>query len=295
MREAEVCVFEDVPTAEIWSPTSLQHESPTYEHVLAEGGEKPADHPAHRECERFRARLGERYYVELIYALTHKRFAAHEAEHLWFRILAHRDSLHAQLGRNPGMAVAAVDYLTNFERNFLRPTLIDELKLSRLVESATRDALTGLYDRDALRISLERAFQDGTQPISVIMIDLDHFKNFNDSHGHLEGDRVLARAAALLRESVRDTDIPVRYGGEELCVVLPGRSLDEAKAVAERLRARIEHELRDDGVTASFGLASSPEHATHPQALIGAADSALYASKRAGRNRVTVHAMTMGQ
>jgi diguanylate cyclase (GGDEF)-like protein len=286
-------VFEDVPTAETWSPT-LQQGSPTYEHVLAEAGEKRPDHPAVRDCEVFRKRLGERYYVELIYALTHKRFSAHEAQALWRRLLTHRDNLHALLGRNPGMAVAAVDYLTNVERNFVRPTLIDELKLSRLVESATRDALTGLYDRDALNASLERAFQDGTQPISVIMLDLDHFKNFNDSHGHLAGDRVLTRAAGILRESVRDTDIPVRFGGEELCVVLPGQSLDEAKNVAERLRACIENELQDDGVTASFGVASYPEHADHPLALIGAADTALYVSKRAGRNRVSVCSALLG-
>jgi diguanylate cyclase (GGDEF)-like protein len=272
----------------------LKQSSPTYEHVLAEAGEKPADHPARRECEGLRARLGDRYFVELIYALTHKRFSAHEAQHLWLRITTHRDNLHAQLGRNPGMAVAAVDYLTNIERNFLRPTLIDELKLSRLVESASRDALTGLYDRDALTVSLERAFHDGTQPISVIMIDLDRFKDFNDSHGHLAGDRVLKRAAEILRESVRDTDIAVRFGGEELCVVLPGRSLDDAKIAAERLRAAIEQELREDGVTASFGVASFPEHADHPLALVGAADSALYVSKRAGRNRVSVCSALLG-
>jgi diguanylate cyclase (GGDEF)-like protein len=97
------------------------------------------------------------------------------------------------------------------------------------------------------------------------------------------------RVSAIVRQSVRDTDLPARYGGEELCVVLPGRSLEEATHVAERLRARIEQELGADGVTASLGVASFPEHAHDALSLLEAADRALYASKRSGRNRVTVH------
>src|SRR5262249_2811149 len=148
-------------------------------------------------------------------ALTHKHYGAERAQEVWQRMIDHRDRLAAQLGRNPGIAVAALDYLLNVEGGFARPTLIDELKLARLVDSATRDALTGLFDRAALDVALQRAFGDGTAPISAIMIDLDHFKRFNDSHGHLAGDRVLVRVSSIVRKAVRDSDLPARYGGEE--------------------------------------------------------------------------------
>jgi diguanylate cyclase (GGDEF)-like protein len=284
----EVLLFEDTPTAEHWILTTKASVL-GYEHVLAEAGEMPLDEGMKSACLRLRAHHGPDYYSDLLFALTHKHYAASDAQVVWNRFLGHRDRLASQLGRNPGIAVAALDYLLNVEGGFARPTLIDELKLARLVDSATRDALTGLYDRASLALSLQRAFGEGTAPISVIMLDLDHFKRFNDHHGHLAGDRALVRVSTIVRQSVRETDLPARYGGEELCVVLPGRSLEETLNVAERLRARIEQELGPEGVTASLGIASFPEHAHDPLGLVAAADRALYVSKRSGRNRVSVH------
>lgn len=281
------CVFEETKTSQHWVLTS-QSGHLSYEHVLAEAGET-RDTQASTSCSRLRADRGVRYYSELLFALTHRRYEASEAEQLWSRILQHRDRLSLQLGRNPGVAVAALDHLTNVEGCLARPTLIEELKLARLVESATRDSLTGLYDRESLRLSLERAFAHGAEPVTLIMIDLDHFKRINDVHGHVAGDRVLVRIADMVRQSVRDTDVAARYGGEELCLLLPGRSLDDGVAVAERLRARIEAELADQGVTVSLGVASFPRDARDPVGLIQAADAALYVSKRTGRNRVSVH------
>jgi diguanylate cyclase (GGDEF)-like protein len=286
-------LFDDTPTVEHWIPATGSVLG--YEHVLAEAGERPLDEALRAACLQLRIDRGADYYSQLLFALTHKRYPPAEAEPVWRRMLDHRDRLAAQFGRNPGIAVAALDYLLNVEGGFARPTLIDELKLARLVDSATRDALTGLYDRAALSLALQRSFGEGVAPISVIMIDLDHFKSFNDTHGHLAGDRVLMLISSIVRQSVRESDLPARYGGEELCVVLPGRSLDEACHVADRLRARIEQELGADGVTASFGVASFPEHAHDPLALLQAADLALYASKRAGRNRVTVHAHAVAE
>lgn len=282
-----MAVFDEPDTSEHWVVAPAQP-GLSYDHVLAEAGERTLDELDRRSVTELRQKRGDSYFSELLFALTHKRYAQGQAELLWRNIVAHRDHLSANLGRNPGVAVAALDYMTNVEGSFKRPTLIDELKLARLVDSATRDALTGLFDRTALRLALERACHGELQPVSVIMIDLDDFKRFNDSHGHLAGDRLLARAAEIVRQSLRDTDIPARYGGEEFCVVLPGRSLEEAKTVAERLRARIEQELGWQGVTASLGVASRPQDAGGPLALLRAADDALYASKRAGKNTVTL-------
>jgi diguanylate cyclase (GGDEF)-like protein len=278
-------VFDEAETSEHWVVAPAQH-GLSYEHVLAEAGEQPLDAPSMRSVGELRRSAD--YFSELLFALTHKRYAAGQAERLWRSIVAHRDRMSAKLGRNPGVAVAALDYMSNVEGSFKRFTLIDELKLARLVDSATRDDLTGLFDRAALRVALERACLSDAQPVSLIMIDLDDFKHFNDSHGHVAGDGVLARAAEIVRQSLRDTDIPARYGGEEFCVVLPNRSLEEARAVAERLRLRIEQELGAQGVTASFGVATRPREAGGPLALLRAADDALYVSKRAGKNRVTV-------
>jgi diguanylate cyclase (GGDEF)-like protein len=281
-------VFDEPETSEHWVLEPMRH-GLSYADVLAEAGERPLDAPIERGMTQARADHGADYFSELLFALTHKRYAAGQAERMWQSIVKHRDHMTSKLGRNPGVAVAALDYMSNVEGSFKRPTLIDELKLARLVDSATRDDLTGLFDRATLRVALERACQsESAQPVSVIMIDLDDFKHFNDSHGHLAGDRVLARAAEIVRQSLRDTDIPARYGGEEFCVVLPSRSLQEAATVAERLRARIELELGSQGVTASFGVASRTQEATGPHALLRAADDALYASKRAGKNRITV-------
>jgi diguanylate cyclase (GGDEF)-like protein len=282
-------VFEETPTVEHWM-LSARGGVLSYEHVLAEAGEAALDEAGQAACRRLRGERGRSYYSDLLFALTHKHYAPSEAQAVWSTLLRYRDQLAAQLGRNPGIAVAALDYLLNVERNLTRPTLIDEPKLTRLMDSATRDALTGLFDRASLAVALQRAFTERAASIGVIMIDLDHFKDFNDRHGHLAGDRALARVSAIVRQSVRDSDLPARYGGEELCVVLPGRALEDVLNVAERLRARIELELAGEGVTASMGVACFPEHAQNAQGLLETADHALYASKRAGRNRVSVYA-----
>jgi diguanylate cyclase (GGDEF)-like protein len=137
----------------------------------------------------------------------------------------------------------------------------------------------------------ERAKRFG-QPMSLVMLDIDDFKQVNDRFGHQQGDRVLAEVARVLRESSREIDSPARYGGEELAVVLPQTDLEGAYQLAERVRQGIESlDLGlDDGrgtlrVTASLGVASLPESASEPRRLLAAADAALYEAKRAGKNR----------
>ena len=125
------------------------------------------------------------------------------------------------------------------------------------------------------------------------MIDLDHFKRLNDQHGHSAGDAVLREVARTIMASVRTTDIACRYGGEELLVLLPDCSLDEATQRAETLRSRIEqlsNVTNGQSVTASLGVACSPETTAEPGELVAVADAALYQAKRLGRNRVEVAA-----
>lgn len=158
---------------------------------------------------------------------------------------------------------------------------------------STTDALTGLYNRrffdESLRRELDRMRHTGV-PLSIIMFDVDHFKRFNDEHGHDQGDRVLQVIASLLRQALRKYDLACRYGGEEFMAILPSTAADGAFRVAERLRRDVE-ECRVDGlkVTISLGVATVPDIAAGtPEELIAAADSAVYRSKESGRNRIDV-------
>ena len=167
--------------------------------------------------------------------------------------------------------------------------------LERFRARADVDALTGLPNRSALedRMEEERArFHRYRRPLSLLVIDLDHFKRINDTHGHEAGDAVLRRVADVLRSVIRDVDFAARFGGEELVVLLPETMLTAALDAGERVRAAvaaapIEYDGGTIPVTASVGVSSCPDCVADPEALFTSADSALYASKEGGRNRVT--------
>ena len=160
---------------------------------------------------------------------------------------------------------------------------------------ALNDSLTGLYNRrfleDALTRELHRA-ERSKRPFSIIMIDIDHFKRFNDTFGHDAGDFVLSAIARALLKNVRPTDIVCRYGGEELAVVLAETDLEHGVERAEKLRLTIrETNLTHRGLTlpapsASFGVATYPQHGTSAADVLKAADAALYRAKQEGRDRV---------
>lgn len=170
--------------------------------------------------------------------------------------------------------------------------------VGRLSGEARTDGLTGLLNHrafyEALQAEVGRSKRQGS-PLACLFLDVDHFKLVNDRWGHRTGDRVLAGLAERLRRASRPYDVVARYGGEEIAMLLPGAAVEEARAHAERLRQAVEAAPFDAGpdtppirATVSVGVAVLGIHAIDGPRLVEAVDRALYDSKRAGRNRVTV-------
>ena len=174
-------------------------------------------------------------------------------------------------------------------------TEIEKLQ-AELREQALRDPLTGLYNRRYLAEMLENELarvKREKKPMSVIVTDIDHFKNINDNYGHQVGDEFLKKIADLISSHTRSSDIACRYGGEEFLLVMPGTSVKSATKRAEELRLectqiQVPYENKKLSVTLSFGVASYPAHGQRAEEIVIKADKALYKSKRSGRNRVTV-------
>jgi two-component system cell cycle response regulator len=172
--------------------------------------------------------------------------------------------------------------------------------LDHSLELAVTDQLTGLHNRRYMATQLEALMErarHGGQPVSVLVIDIDHFKRVNDSFGHDVGDEVLAEFAVRLASNVRAVDLPVRHGGEEFVVVMPDTDLEDARRIAERIRLhaagapfRVMGGGELLGVTISVGVAQSAGGGDTPTALLKRADEAVYEAKARGRNRVIARA-----
>jgi len=189
----------------------------------------------------------------------------------------------------PAGGAGEVGYLTQvFNRLVAR--LRERESQAELERLSVTDALTGLYNRRHLMDTLSSEAQRSRRlrrPFSVLLADVDHFKPYNDTHGHLAGDAALAKIADILRKTTRAVDCVARYGGEEFLVVLLETTTATATLVAERIRARVAAEPFDGGrITVSIGVAECPAHGDTPETLIATADAALYEAKDEGRDRV---------
>lgn len=176
--------------------------------------------------------------------------------------------------------------------------LRNAMLLKKVQEAASTDALTGIANRRSFEEALEREIARSVrtgEPVSLVMLDLDHFKQLNDTYGHQTGDDVLREVAQALMANCREMDLPARYGGEEFTVILPNCDVDEVQSIAPRLWAGVSEAPRSVPVTVSAGYATFPDNATTGRGLLGAADQALYEAKHAGRNRLVGCAHTLPQ
>lgn len=233
--------------------------------------------------------------------------------HLPILIVAQADQ-RPQLLR--GLEIGANDYLlVPRDGNELRSRVRTQIKRKRYherlkeahetsVNMALVDGLTGLHNRRYMTVHLDQLMADtrlAGQPVSLLMVDIDHFKAVNDTHGHPRGDEVLRIVAQRLSRSLRNFDMVARYGGEEFVVAMPETSASEAAKVAERLRLAVAnspvifHSAGQDWsipVTISIGAATVARAQGAEVALLEAADAAVYAAKAGGRNRVAIGTCT---
>jgi diguanylate cyclase (GGDEF)-like protein len=249
-------------------------------------------------------RSGHPYHAQQAGAVSCSHLREKNADYICLPLIANSEILGvlhlSRLGGNPievGIPWAAESIA---KRTAIAISVIR--REERLQIRATRDALTGIYNRrfmeESLAIEQGRAERRGS-PIGLMMVDVDYFKRFNDTFGHDAGDAVLRGIGSLLRRTVREGDMPCRYGGEEFAVILPGADLADTRQRAEAIRTAIEcwnpqHEGHSFGqVTVSIGIAALPLNGNSWQAALKVADEALYAAKRGGRNQVAAPAQPL--
>jgi diguanylate cyclase (GGDEF)-like protein len=209
----------------------------------------------------------------------------------------HRDLMEFLVQGNNPIARNLLRLMTRWIRENTQRIVLDQEQLWELSHHANVDGLTGLYNRRWLdnafgRLLEQSRKEDPPGPLCVFMIDVDHFKKYNDANGHRAGDRALMALGDVLKTTLRPYDFSARYGGEEFLVLMPNTPEGQGVEVAERLRLAVERKAvtMPEGVslpqiTISIGLAMNDTGAT-PESMIGAADAQLYRAKEAGRNRI---------
>ncbi len=256
---------------------------------------------------------GENLYVELLYFLTHRRFSPAQAEAIWQAILKHKRKMEEQLGRKMRFRVAALDYLYAKASLLKGVRVIGRPELEVLLSFVNIDEVTTVYNRryfnQMLAAEVQRARRYGS-PLSLLILDLDNFKQINDRLGHLEGDSALRQVARLLKENTRQPpDAVCRFGGDEFAVILPETSNSEAYSLAERIRRAVGRlvlhpRMKDEAahrpgleaqqdrpdeeaaLAVSIGGATFPSDCEEAEELVRIADRLCLAAKLEGKNRI---------
>lgn len=230
------------------------------------------------------------FFVNLFRVLLHHEFEPEAAMAHWTEILKHSREMQDKLGRAIGFRVAMMDYFINLNRVLKSPVILEISLYDEMMQNALMDELTGVYNRRYFERCLSREMNRArrhSHNLSLLALDLDDFKSFNDVHGHQAGDEVLKAAGSLLKRMFRSEDIVCRYGGEEFVVILPLTAPASAMIVAERFIEEIRKlEFYGRQVTCSGGIAGFPEHAQEPRDLFKMADRALFIAKNRGKDRI---------
>jgi diguanylate cyclase (GGDEF)-like protein len=253
------------------------------------------NHHRQQELSQLGTALGT-YYRDLIFALIQIRLPEIDAKRDWKEILRHKYTMSQTLGRNVGIHVATLDYYTNIKKCKLNPKIIDANEYADTASMAITDELTKAYNRHFFEQEFRRRFQQSRASgvyFSFIMLDLDHFKVYNDKNGHVQGDLALIEAVRILHTVCSWRDIVARWGGEEFAIMLHAQPLAQALKTAEKIREAMhdypfvnEEVLPGGQLTASLGVTTFRNELRTPLQMIHEADKALYDAKRSGRNCV---------
>ncbi len=236
-------------------------------------------------------------YSTFFNVLTHLDLAPELAESYWTDILSHRNEMIRKLGRDVKLRTAICDYFCSVEKSLKNPVVVEIHVFEDQLNSLKYDSLTGLYTRSMFEETISRELSRAKRyetDLSLLFFDLDDFKRVNDTFGHLAGDCVLQEVSKTIKNQIRTEDSAVRFGGEEIVVILPQTGKVEALIMGERIREKIEAiNFEYDGhtiqPTVSGGLAAYPIDAQNPTDLLKCADSALYRAKDFGKNNITVY------
>jgi diguanylate cyclase (GGDEF)-like protein len=229
--------------------------------------------------------------------LTSLELPIEKAAEYWRQVIRHREEMIEALHRNVDLIPALCDFLSTSPDYFETPKIVDEGTFTRIIEGTTHDSLTLLFNRpyfDQIFVqNISLAMRYNTD-LSVLFLDVDNFKDVNDTYGHQAGDATLQQIAQVIQQEKRESDVAARYGGEEFVLLMPHTENIHAYVLAERIRTRIEQmELDANGkvyqVTISGGLASFPANARDSHELLKKADSALYLAKGAGKNVISFY------
>ena len=230
------------------------------------------------------------FHSELLKFFVHAIFAEDEAEIHWAKIFENYDYFLHELKHDVGLRVAIYDYFINLNKMISNPIMVEIRVFKETEKLAMVDSLTGLFNRRYFDVSLKkeinRAMRYG-KDMSILMIDLDNFKNINDSKGHLFGDDVLKKFATLLTKISREEDILCRYGGEEFVTILPETNSIGTLNFAECLRLGMKDKefFQENNITFSGGISSYPQAGVDASNFLDCADKALYKAKLSGKDR----------
>lgn len=238
------------------------------------------------------------FYSDLIFILTNIRLDETAARTDWQNILKHKHFMSEKLGRNVGIRVATLDFYTNITRQITTPKIIDMKEYTQTVKESITDPLTFCYNRRYFDYILRQYFtiaRENGHPLTLLMVDVDYFKIYNDKNGHIAGDFALIEVSRIFNVLTRKIDIASRYGGDEFSLILTDTTAAEAAMVAEKIRRAVEdyrfpneQNLPGKRLTVSIGGAEIDSTLKNHLDLIQRADKALYTAKEGGKNRVVV-------
>lgn len=252
-----------------------------------------------KEVEKLSIEHKGQVYSTLLNVLTNLTFSEKEAKKHWEKISKHKEKLTSILKRNVDFRTAILDYFISESRKMKNPVIVEIKLFHKTKESVIIDDLTKIYNYRYFNIALKKELARAKRydnNLSLLLLDIDNFKQYNDRQGHPTGNLALRKLAKILSTSVRESDTVVRYGGEEFAIILPDTTKDGAFLVAEKLRRKVEKARFpsksgkiNKKLTFSGGISSFPYDAKTEDELIEKADQALYLAKQSGKNAIKIY------